>query len=244
MRRRSRILIAVLVGAASAAIMVLIDCGGSSTSPSNPPPVAALQSVAVSPTSVAGGTAVQGTVTLSTGAPAGGATVTLASSNPAAATVPASVVVPQGSASATFNVTTLVVASSTTADISGTYAGITQKATLSVAAAIHADFIVTPDAGTAVSAGQCSATQVSGTATQKLNCTFDGRSSTPNPGITAYQWTLPGASMSGATLSDPIVPCGGFSSAGSARDVTLVITAPGGSDTVKKSVTFIKGAPC
>ena len=48
------------------------------------------------PTSVVGGTASQGTVTLTAAAPAGGAVVTMSSSTPGAAAVPATVTVPAG----------------------------------------------------------------------------------------------------------------------------------------------------
>jgi hypothetical protein len=194
--------------------------------------------------SVSGGTPVQGTATLTSAAPSGGATVALSSSNTSAATVPDSVNVPSGSTTGTFTVNTKAVSSTATADISGTYLGITQKSTLSVNALVHADFTVIPDANTTVSAGQCSATQISGTSTQRLLCTFDAGTSTPIPGITSFAWTLPNMTFTGQTLSDRVIPCGGFSSAGTQKDVTLTITAPAGSDTVKKSVTFIKGSPC
>jgi hypothetical protein len=236
---------AALLAAAAAG---LAQCGGgSSSSPTTPTTTASLQSISLNPTSIGGGNTVQGTATLTAAAPSGGATVTLSSSNTSVATVPSSVVVPQGSATATFTVTALVVGSTTTATISGTYLNVTQTAPLSVTAqSVHADFIVTPDSGTTVSAGQCSASQVSGTSTQKLLCTFDASSATPSSGITEYRWTLPGASTPqfGVKLSDAIIPCGGFSSAGTQKDVTLKITASGGTDTTTKSITFVKGAPC
>ena len=47
-----------------------------------PPPAPTLQSLFVSPSSVAGGSGTQGVVMLSGAAPAGGATVSLSSSNP------------------------------------------------------------------------------------------------------------------------------------------------------------------
>ncbi len=240
-----RLAFAALLAAAAAA---LVQCGGgSSATPTTPSATAALQSVSLSSTSTAGGNTVQGTATLTAGAPTGGATIALSSSNTSVATVPSSVVVPQGSASATFTVTALTVGSTTTATISGSYLNVTQSAPLSVTAqGVHADFVVTPDAGTTVSAGQCSASQVSGTSTQKLLCTFDASSAAPISGITEYRWTLPGTSAAqfGVKLSDPIIPCGGFSSAGTQKDVILSITAPGGTDSTTKSITFVKGAPC
>lgn len=234
---------AALLAAAGAS---LVQCG-SSTSPTPPPVTASLQSISLNPTSIAGGNTVQGTATLTAGAPTGGATVALTSSKPSVATVPGSVAVPQGGTSATFTVTALAVGAADTTTISGVYANVTQTATLSVTASgPHADFVVTPDSGTTVSAGQCSASQVSGTSTQKLLCTFDASSATPSSGITEYRWTLPGTSAAqfGVKLSDAIIPCGGFSSAGTQKDVTLKITASGGTDTTTKSITFVKGAPC
>src|SRR5712692_9708027 len=96
------------------------------------PPSLSLSSVALSPTSVTGGSSSTGTVTLSGAAPAGGAVVTLSSSNTVAATVPASVTVAAGATSATFTVTTSAVSSSTAVTISGTFNGGTQTATLTV----------------------------------------------------------------------------------------------------------------
>lgn len=238
-----RLASAALLAAAAAGV---VQCGSSSTAPTTTTPTASLQSVSLNSSSVAGGNTVQGTVTLSAGAPAGGATVSLSSSKTSVATVPGSVVVPQGSASAAFTVTALTIGATDTTVISGVYLNVTQTAALSVtAAAVHADFIVTPDAATTVSAGQCSALKLGG-GTQRLQCTFDASGSTPSAGITEYRWTLPGASPTAgpAKYADQIIPCGGFSDAGTQKDVTLTITAPGGTNTVTKSVTFIKGSPC
>jgi probable HAF family extracellular repeat protein len=84
----------------------------------------------INPASVTGGTASQGTVTLS-GAPPGGATVTL-SSGAVVAAVPASVNVPAGSTTATFPITTSAVTTTQSATISASYGGTTLSATLSV----------------------------------------------------------------------------------------------------------------
>jgi len=91
-----------------------------------------ISSLAVSPSTVAGGTSSTGTATLSAAAPAGGATVTLASSNPAVVGVPASVTVPAGAASTSFAITTTTVAASTALSISGTFGGVTRTAVLTV----------------------------------------------------------------------------------------------------------------
>jgi len=81
---------------------------------------------------------------------------------------------------------------------------------------------------------------------QRLMCTFDGSTSTPSNAITEYRWTLPGGpeQVGQVRLSDPLIPCGGFSSAGTDKSVTLRVSTPSGSDTVTKTVTFVKGSPC
>src|SRR6185436_19539746 len=60
----------------------------------------------LTPNGVVGGSTVQGVVHIQNKAPSGGQLYTLTSSNPSAASVPASVTVPAGGASATFTVTT------------------------------------------------------------------------------------------------------------------------------------------
>jgi len=89
----------------------------------------ALSSLVLSTTSVVGGAAVTGVITLTSAAPTGGATVTVVSSS-TAATVPASVLVPAGSTTQSFSITT----TSTTASVTftATYAGLSQTAGLTV----------------------------------------------------------------------------------------------------------------
>jgi hypothetical protein len=94
-----------------------------------------LNSLALNPTNVVGGSTSQGTVTLSAAAPLSGVVVALSSSNTAAAAVPASVSIAPGASSATFTVTTSSVATSTASTISASYAGVTDTAVLSVQAA-------------------------------------------------------------------------------------------------------------
>ncbi len=98
----------------------------------NPVPAAVLSSLTLSPTAVVGGSPSTGTITLNAAAPAGGATVALSSSNTGVAKVPASVVVPAGSTSATFTVTTFLPKRNTSATISATYAGVGKTAALTV----------------------------------------------------------------------------------------------------------------
>ena len=79
-----------------------------------------------------GGSAAQGTVTLTATAPAGGFPVTLSSSNPATASVPANVIVAQGAASPGFTITTSAVTASTPVTLTASVGGITRTATLTV----------------------------------------------------------------------------------------------------------------
>jgi hypothetical protein len=103
-----------------------------SFTPQGTPSAPALSVLVMSPSSVTGGAAVQGTATLTSAAPAGGAVVTLTSSNTAAATVPPSVTVPAGATSAIFTVTTQTVTASAAATITGAYGGATRTATVTV----------------------------------------------------------------------------------------------------------------
>jgi hypothetical protein len=99
-------------------------------SSSPPPATAALSGLSVSPASVTGGTAAQGTVTLTAAAPAGGFPVTLSSSG--GATVPANVSVTQGATSAGFTITTSAVTASTPVTITASAGSVTRTATLTV----------------------------------------------------------------------------------------------------------------
>jgi hypothetical protein len=77
------------------------------------PNLPALTGFSVSPTSVAGGTPVTGTVALGSPAPTGGVAVSLSSNLPGSASVPATVTVPAGATSASFAVTTFPVDNTT-----------------------------------------------------------------------------------------------------------------------------------
>jgi len=92
----------------------------------------ALSSLKLNPSKVVGGNPSTGTITLSGAAPASGITVQLSSSRTTVATVPSSVTVAAGATTATFTVTTNRVRSTTNTTISGTSAGVTKSAVLSV----------------------------------------------------------------------------------------------------------------
>lgn len=95
---------------------------------------ATLQSVSLEPTAVVGGSdnTVTGTVALTGPVPSPGKTVTLKSSNTSVATVPASVKVASGAATASFTVTHKPVQATETVTITATYNGVQQSATLTL----------------------------------------------------------------------------------------------------------------
>jgi hypothetical protein len=113
----------------SAATSLVVRAGAA---PPPPPPSPALSSIALNPSTVVGGNAVQGTATLTSAAPSGGASVGLSSSNTTVATVPAAVAIAAGATSATFTVGTTAVTATTTATIGGSYGGATKSAPLTV----------------------------------------------------------------------------------------------------------------
>ena len=100
----------------------------------NPQTAGQLQSVTVSPTEVTGGTngTATGTVTLSGPAPAGGQIVQLKTSNILVASAPSLVIVPQGSTTVTFTITTSKVPSTQTVTITATAGTVSETATLTV----------------------------------------------------------------------------------------------------------------
>jgi hypothetical protein len=104
------------------------------TAPAPPAPNATLDTVSLSPASVQGGSSSSTTVTLTANAPAGGAVVSFSSSNPSVATVPATMIVPEGvNSRVVVNfVSTSPVSATATSVISATYNGVTRSATITV----------------------------------------------------------------------------------------------------------------
>jgi hypothetical protein len=92
-----------------------------------------LVSVTLASDTIVAGTTVQGTVSLSAAAPSGGASVSLSSGNAGVATVPAGVVVPDGTRSASFPVTGIAAGGPITITAS---LGGTRSANLTVTAAV------------------------------------------------------------------------------------------------------------
>lgn len=90
-----------------------------------------VDSLTLSPNSLVGGNSSTGTVTLNGPAPAGGLSIAL-SSNRAQATLPATVVIPEGATSATFTVNTTVVATQVQATLYASLNGRTRWAVLTI----------------------------------------------------------------------------------------------------------------
>jgi hypothetical protein len=91
-----------------------------------------MELIAVSPTQVKGGSPSTGTVTIDTPAPAGGVTVNLESSNTTWATVPDTVVIPEGQESQDFTITTYAVTGNPTVTIRATLNKVTVNVNLIV----------------------------------------------------------------------------------------------------------------
>ena len=114
-----------------------LDTGGGAAGGPAPTPVSSpvLTLLTLTPSSVTGGAASTGQVTLSAPAGAAGAVISLSSSNTAVAGVPATVKVSAGSTSASFSVSTSAVSATAAATISATFAGVAKSAALTVASA-------------------------------------------------------------------------------------------------------------
>ena len=117
------------------AVTVTASLGNSTVQGSvtiTPSSTVSVSSVSLNPSTVRGGSNATGTVTLNKAAPSNGAVVSLSSSNTAAATVPSSVTVQAGKTSASFQIRTQNVNSTSTSSISATFGGVTRSATLTV----------------------------------------------------------------------------------------------------------------
>jgi len=123
----------VPVGAATSGNISATYSGVTKTAVITVSPVkVALSSLTLKSPTVIGGLTTTGTVFLNGPAPQSGVVVTLASSKPARARVPATVMVPAGSSSAIFEITTSAVRSNTAVTISASYGGVTRKTTLTI----------------------------------------------------------------------------------------------------------------
>ena len=164
----------------------------------------ALASFSVSPNSTIGGATAHGTVTLTGPAYAGGVVVSLSSSNSSAAVVPSNVTVPAGATKATFNVSTMPVASATPVTITANSGGSIKSTTLTVTAPVLSSLSLAPST---VVGGAGS------TGTVKLT------GATPSGGISV---SLRSSNPSVATVSSSVTVASGASSATFNIDTTSV----------------------
>ena len=95
-------------------------------------PLPSVQSLTLTPSSVAGGANALATVTLSSAAPQSGAVVSLSNENTVAASMPASVTVLAGARTASFNISTTVVSVTTPLSILASYNTTNRSAVLTV----------------------------------------------------------------------------------------------------------------
>lgn len=94
-----------------------------------------VSSIVFNPSSLLGGSASTGTITLNAPAPPGGALITLTSSNGSAITIPPSITIAANSSTATFPVTSIPVSADTSVSVSATYGASSQRGSLTVMAA-------------------------------------------------------------------------------------------------------------
>lgn len=137
-----------------------------------------LQALSLLPSSIGAGNTATGQVTLSNPAPAGGIILSLSTSNTNLATVPETLIVPGGSVSATFPVTTLPVPLGTGVTIRASYGETTKSATLVLFGANDAFATITMDGPpvtvTTTSSGQNARVVFEGTAGQRVGLVMSG----------------------------------------------------------------------
>ena len=190
----------------------------------NPTPALTL---AVSASSVTGGTSVTGTVTLTSPAPNGGAVVILTSSNPAVA-VPATITIAKGKTSKTFAIGTSAVTSATPVSISATYGGTTAPASMTVNPSALKTVTLTP-------------TGVKGGAAVSAKVTLTGPA--PAGGLLV---TLTSSTPSAAASTSVTVPAGATSATVSiatfkvSATTNVTITASGGGASASATMTVKK----
>lgn len=148
-----------------------------------------LQSAAVTPSSVAGGQGSTLRVTLSNSAGAGGQQVTLSSNNSGVSPVPASVLIPEGSASVDIPLTTTAVAAQTTVTFTATLAGVSKQAALTV----------TPAAATLQSIAFLNATVIGGQSAT-LRVTLSGNAGTGGVTVNLASGNTNAATIAGSVM--------------------------------------------
>ena len=180
------------------------------TPPPAPAEPAALESLAIAPSSVEGQASPTGTITLTANAPAGGASVKLDSLNSDVAKVPSTVTVAAGSRTATFTVDTATVPVDTQVTVQANYLNVAKNAVLTVRSpALLPQFSVSsPSKGN----GACSIVDASGA----IDCVFNATASTGF--ISNYIYTLriqnKETVFNGGGTYTPVTECSMLSGAG------------------------------
>ncbi len=171
-----------------------------------------------------------GTVYLNAVAPMGGATVLLGTSAPSVLSIPASVLVPAGTNSASFTFSTSPVASATFASVTATSAGVTVAGSLTVQAPIVWTLALSPTnvQGGSISTGTVTLNGPAPTAGHLLSLS----SSNPVLVIPPATATVPGGASS---VSFPIA------TAGTASNTTVTVTASDGTRSASANLT-VSGA--
>lgn len=162
--------------------------------------VSALGSLGLSSDAVVGGTSVTGTVRMNDAPGPGGALVALTTADPAR--VPPTVLVPAGALSATFEVSTRAVGGVIATIVTGTYAGLSTSAALSVLPAAVSPVAI---AGFGVSGTSGSDTCVLIDAGNSLDCTFNGSSSSAPGTIVEWKWSYSVATAMMQTTTGPLL---------------------------------------
>jgi len=194
----------------------------------NPP---LLAQVTFAPASIIGGVATTGIVQLGGPAPAGGVVIALTSSDPALASVPASVTIPGGASSATFDVASAAVAQPASVSVNAAWNDVTQSAALALVPAYTlTGFSIAP-------ASQYGIFTVTGTLTLSApaDTTAVVQLSSANPAVASVpaSVTVPAGAVSvDFTVTLHAVPA----------DTPVVVTASRGDVTLASSVTVLKPA--
>ena len=218
----------------------------------------ALQSLAVSPSTITGGSTATGTLTLNGPAPAGGALVHLSSSNTAVATVPASVTVATGAKTATFTVTSSAVAISSTATITGTY-GTSFGAQLTVNAPQVSSVTLNPTSitggktstGTVILTGRAPSGGIAVALSDTSTAVSTPTSVTVAAGATSATFTVSSTSVSTTTTATVKATLGASSASATLTVVPVQVqsvslspsTVTGGSANATATITLTGPAP-
>jgi hypothetical protein len=158
--------------------------------------------LSLNPISVAGGSSSLGTVSLNMAAPAGGAGAFLSSNN-TAATVPQSVVVPQGQTTATFAAGTSAVQTTTTAAITAQLAGtVTAPLTITAGSTCTPTTCAAQGKNCGTISDGCGGTLLCGSCTSPQTCGGGGVANVCGGGISStVSLTLTATGRSGESVS-------------------------------------------